>query len=168
MKTKTKYFLLFIFIINFSFGEQLDSIIEFFSFTCMHCYVAEPHLLNVLKKTNAQFMPVFVPHNDNELPTALIYYAAIKAGIGWQFREGYFKAMKSGLPPYTVQTALTVLTSITNNPKQILDMSTKPEIINKINLDKKLIQQYNVSSTPTFIINNQYTLVGDSALSRFE
>ena len=47
---------------------------------------------------------------------------------------------------------------------RILIKLQSQDIIDKLNEDKLLIKKFNVSSTPTFVINGNIKLEGDNAL----
>ena len=145
--------------------EPLTSVVEFFSFSCAHCYNAEPNLQQVLTKTNAQYTPVIVPSDGDSIGTAMIYYAAIRKGLGWQFRNTYWKAVATGAKPNAPETIVYVLNQITNNSADILSYAKSQDIQNKISMDMQLIKKYGINSTPTFLINNQYLVDGEDYLN---
>ena len=154
-------------IVKLTFAEKLNNLIEFFSFSCSHCVSAEQTLQQVLAKTHAKYIPVVYIQGEDQAGTALVYYACIKKGIGWQFRKAYFEAVISGMPAYTPETLVAVLKQITSNPSEILKYATTPEIQEKLVLDRKLIEKFHVTVTPTWVINMQYTLDGETALLPF-
>jgi thiol:disulfide interchange protein DsbA len=156
-----------VFFISFTNAEKLKQLVEFFSFTCSHCMSAEPLLQQVLIKTKAYYMPVVMVQTGDQVGTALVYYACIKSGIGWQFRGAYFKAISNGLPPYTPETLVYVLSQVSQNPNEIMKIAKSSEIQQKYALDQQLVQKYHITSTPTWIINNQYAVEGETALLAF-
>lgn len=152
---------------NSIYAEKLSHLIEFFSFTCSHCIKSEPLLVQVLNKTHAQYMPVVMVQSGEQVGTAMVYYACIKFGCGWQFRNAYFNAIVNGSQPYSSKILIDVLNQVTNKPNEVLNLAKSPEIQQKYVLDQKLVQQYKVNSTPTWVINNQYKIEGDDVISQF-
>jgi protein-disulfide isomerase len=164
--TKIKILVIMLFIGSVH-GEKLNHLIEFFSFTCSHCIKAEPLLLQVLNKTQAQYMPVVMVQSGDQVGTAMVYYACIKLGCGWQFRNTYFKAVINGAQPYTTNTLVYVLGQVTDKPNDVLNYAKSPEIQQKYVLDQQLVEKYKVNSTPTWVINNQYKVEGEDAILGF-
>ena len=152
---------------NIFAAQTITSIVEFFSFSCGHCLNAEPVLMEVLQKTNASYIPIIVPSDGDSVGTAMIYYASVKKGFGWQFRSAYWRALQNGAKPNSPDTAIAVLNQITNNPGEILAYAKSQDVQTKIALDVQMIKKYKVNSTPTFIINDQYQLDGEDALNSF-
>ncbi len=164
LEVKIKFSILLFTGITSCYAANVQKVIEFFSFTCSHCVAVEPKLQNLLIKTNAKYAPVVVPSNERDVPVAMVYYACIRKNLGWQFRNAYFQALQDGYPANDPRTVLQVLTQITNKPMDILSYSQSQDIIDKLNEDKLLIKKFNVSSTPTFVINGNIKLEGDNAL----
>ena len=94
----------------------------------------------------------------------MVYYACIRKNLGWQFRNAYFQALQDGYPANDPRTVIQVLSQITNKPMDILSYSQSQDVVDKLNDDKVLIKKFNVTSTPTFVINGSIKLEGDNAL----
>ncbi len=161
---KTKLIVILFVGITSCYAANVQKVIEFFSFTCTHCMAVEPKLQNLLIKTNAKYAPVVVPFNEKEVPVAMVYYACIRKNLGWQFRNAYFQALQDGYPANDPRTVIQVLSQITNKPMDILSYSQSQDVVDKLNDDKVLIKKFNVTSTPTFVINGSIKLEGDNAL----
>lgn len=159
-------FTLLLCVYNISNAEQVINIVEFFSFGCSHCYQSENTVKQAINNTQAKYVPVVVIQSPEQIAVSSIYTACMLKGIGWQFRDAYFKAVfVDGYPDYSPTTAKHVLETIGANVTEILSIAQSKVVQDKMSFDIQLIQKYKVSSTPTFVINGTTVLEGDSALN---
>ncbi len=64
-------------------GEEIGEIVEFFSYTCIHCFNVEPGIERFLeeKPDNIRFTQVPAMFNDRQAPEARAHYVAKIMGI---------------------------------------------------------------------------------------
>lgn len=150
-------------------AENVTSIIEFFSFGCPHCYKVEPVLQRIIANKNIKYVPVVMIEDSSQVAVSAIYTACQIKGIGAIFRSTYFNAVfLEGYPAYSPITVNHVLAVIGANSKEIVAMAQSDIVKNKLVFDKYLMNRFQVSSTPTFVINGTNVLEGDNALSSIQ
>lgn len=150
-----------------SYAEPIKTIVEFFSFTCKHCANVNEMLEQFIASHNAKYLDVNVDNNKKSLPTNIMYYIAIDAGIGSQFKTTYFNVLASGMPAYTQETLNYVVNQI-KTPKLIQLISSSEEqehVKQKLIYANSLLATYHIQVTPTFLINQTTLLEGEDVIN---
>lgn len=155
-------------VVSVSIAEPVSSMVEFFSFTCSHCANVNNKVHDYVTRNNIQFSDVSTNMAPNEIQTTMMFYLAEDAGIGWQFKEAYFSAIRSGMTAFSRATLDTVIQQI-RTPKliQLLnDQGERQKIKNKLLLASQLLNKYNIQGTPSFLINNSTLLEGEDIINQ--
>ena len=148
-------------------AEQVKTLVEFFSFTCKHCANVNSKLEQFIAKNNIKYLDINIDNNEQALPTNIMYYIALDAGVGTKFKSLYFEAMSRGMPAYT-QTTLNYVVNQVKTAKMIQLMESKTEmehVKQKLNYANSLIQKYRIQATPTFLINQTVLLEGEDVIT---
>lgn len=148
-------------------AHALD-IIEVFSFTCVHCYNIEPQVEASARQAGIKYIPVplYNQSNINEVAAINAYFAADSLGKGWSFRQSYFNAVfVQNYPAYAPQTLAYVLNMIGLSNPSFYQLASSSQIIAKVSNAVNLAIKYNVTGTPTFIVNGQF-YEGEDALQQ--
>lgn len=133
-------------------------ITEIFSFSCSHCYNVENQVEQIAKQRDIRVIPVplYNPNNINETAVTSSLFAAKKMGKEWAFRRAYFNAVfVNGYPVYANQTLKYALSQAGLDNKQFYQMASSKQVINDMVQSANLAIKYNVSGTPTFIVNER-------------
>lgn len=148
-------------------AEPVKTIVEFFSFNCVHCANVNARLDSYIAKNNVKYLDINVDKDPNALATDIMYYIATDAGVGPQFKTSYFKAVNSGMPIYTPST-LQYVTNQVKNPamKQLMKSHEEKEHIKqKLAYVQSLTNKYNIQVTPTFLINQSTLVEGEDVIN---
>lgn len=165
---KLRIFIIFIFIVQVSEAVKITTLVEFMSFSCPHCYQSEGVVKRILSTGDVKYVPIVMVQNVNQGAISSIYTACQLSGIGWQFRDAYFNAIfVEGYPGDSPLTVKYVLDKIGVDSSKILEIAKSQKVKDKLTFDMQMIQQYHISSTPTFVINGDSVLEGDTALNGF-
>lgn len=143
---------------NYNLCNALE-IIEVFSFSCSHCYSVEPQLQSLSMRKDIQItsIPLYNPNNIDEVATISAFFAAKSLGKEWQFRQTYFtNVFRLGYPVYSGSTLKYSLTQIGLDNQQFYKLASSPIILNQMRNAANQAIKYNVSGTPTFIVNGQF------------
>lgn len=147
-------------------AEPVRTIVEFFSFNCVHCSNVNPKLVSYIARNNVKYMDINVDKDPNALTTDIMYYIATDAGVGPAFKSTYFKAINNGMPIYTSAT-LQYVTSEVRTPamEQLMKSLTEKEHIKqKLAYTQSLINKYDIQVTPTFLINQTTLVEGEDVI----
>ena len=152
-----------------SYAEPVKTLVEFYSFTCKHCANVNARLEQYIASHKIRYMDVNVDNSDAALPSNIMYYIAIDAGVGTQFKASYFTAVASGMPAYTPGTLNYVINQVkTPRLTQLIDSSTEQEHVKqKLIYANSLLATYHVQATPTFLINQTTLLEGEDVVMNF-
>jgi protein-disulfide isomerase len=148
--------------------EEIKTLVEFYSFTCSHCASVNKKLETYIASHNIKYLDVNVDTRDEAVPTSLMYYIAIDAGVGSKFKSAYFSAIASGMPAYTSDTLKYVVNQI-QNPKLVTLLNDKTEqqkVSQKLQYANSLIAKYHIQVTPTFLINQSTLLEGEEVINQ--
>ena len=152
-----------------SYAEAVKTLVEFYSFTCKHCANVNSKLEQYIASHNVKYLDVNVDNSEMALPTNILSYIAIDAGVGSQFKNAYFAAVASGMPAYTPTTLNYVVSQIVN-PKLTKLMDSRDEqehVKQKLIYANSLLTTYHVQATPTFLINQAILLEGEDVIANF-
>lgn len=159
---------LLISVVTSSISEPVSSMVEFFSFTCSHCANINNKVHEYITRNNIQFSDISINMSDQELPTTMMFYVADDAGLGWQFKQEYFAAIRNGMPAFNSSTLNYVVMQI-KTPKLmslLSDVSERQRIKNKLIMAAGLINKYHIQGTPSFLINNSTLLEGEDIINQ--
>lgn len=149
-----------------AFGIELT---EIFSFTCSHCYNAEEQLEQAASSNKVVFVPVplYDPRNLNEVAAINAYFAAISLGKGMVFRRSYFNAIfVEGDALYSKAALIYTLNQCGLNNKTFFDLAGSRKISLNVTNAVNLAIKYNISSTPTFIVNGSSIYEGENGIQQ--
>lgn len=150
-----------------SYAENVNTLVEFFSFTCKHCANVNDKLEQYIAKNNIKYLDINVDWNQMALPTNIMYYIALDAGIGNKFKRVYFEAIANGMQAYTPDT-LNYVVSQVKTPGMTKLINSKEErehIRQKMNYANALLKKYKIKATPTFLINQTVLLEGEDVIT---
>lgn len=142
-------------------------IAEVFSFNCIHCYNIEPQVqvLRQSQKISYVPLPIYDPRDINQLAVINAYFAAQALGKEPQFRMAYFNAVfNQGMPAYAPETLMSVLTACNLNNKAFYSLAGSERITRKVQAAASLAVRYQITGTPTFIVNNNQVFEGENAI----
>lgn len=154
--------ILFSIIIN---ANALD-VTEVFSLNCGHCYSVEPQVEQLAQDPRIKIIsvPLYDQSNINHVGAISSYFAAKSLGKEWAFRKYYFNAIFAvGYEAYSPAALKYTLTKIGLNTPSFYKLASSREIIEQMNNAVNLAIKYNVSGTPTFIVNGRF-YEGENAL----
>lgn len=140
---------------------------EVFSFSCIHCYNAEPQVQNFAQNTQVKFVPIplYDQTDINEVAVINAYFAAISLGKQWQFRKYYYDAVfVYSLPVYSKDALIYTLTKCGLNNKAFYGLASSDKVRTQVQSAVDLAIKYNVTSTPTFIVNGVNYFEGENAI----
>ena len=148
-------------------SAEIKSVVEFFSFTCSHCASIDPALNQYVVDHKIKYLDINIDNSPQAMNTNIMYYIAIDAGVGDQFKQTYFKAVSSGMEAYSPSTLLYVTKRVQNaTMKQLMRSKAEQEHIKqKLNYTMDLINTYHVQVTPTFLINQTTLLEGEDVIN---
>ena len=148
-------------------AEPVKTIVEFFSFNCVHCANVNSKLINYVAKNKVKYLDINFDRDSNALATNIMYYIATDAGVGPQFKTSYFKAVNSGMPIYTPSTLQYVINQVKNSAMEQLMRSPeeKEHIKQKLAYVQSLINKYDIQVTPTFLINQTTLVEGEDVIN---
>lgn len=149
-------------------AEQVTNLIEFFSFNCSHCANVSDKVHNYVNKNSLQFTDISMDISQEALPTTMMFYVAVDAGLGNKFKQAYFSAVSAGMPVYTNSTLNYVVGQIrTTKLTELLNSSNERQRIkDKLQYASGLIGKYQIQVTPTFVINNSTVLEGEEIINQ--
>lgn len=144
-------------------AEQINSIVEFFSYKCSHCASVNSVLDQYVNSHKVNFFAVNVDNTEEAVNVNVAYYIAVDAGIGQQFKSTYFAAIANGMQPYSAQTLSSVVDRVKNKKFELLlkDNNEKTRVKDKFKLATQLMNTYSVQVTPSFLINGSTLLEGE-------
>lgn len=140
---------------------------EVFSFSCIHCYNVEPQVQNFTQNKQVKFVPIplYDQTDINEVAVINAYFAAVSLGKQWQFRKFYYDAVfVYGLPAYSKEALAYTLTKCEINNKVFYALASSVKVRTQVQYAVNLAIKYNVTSTPTFIVNGVNYFEGENAI----
>ena len=139
--------------INKAFGKDRVTIIEFFNFSCGHCYNFLPHSKNLERKYGNKIIYVKIPifwGRQTEFP-AIAFYLAQQRGIANEVTKNIFDAnFKGGAQIFDPR----VVNFIISESGIAEDVRNQNNLIAKVRQGMELASKYKASETPTIIIND--------------
>jgi protein-disulfide isomerase len=153
--------------INIAIASEIKTLVEFFSYNCSHCAEIDTRLNNYIARNKIKYLAVNIDNSPAAMPTNIMYYLAVDAGVGEQFKALYFKAVSTGMPVYAGSTLGYVTTQVQNATlKQLMSSKTeKQHLKQKLAYAQDLIETYKVRAVPSFLINQTTLLEGADVIN---
>lgn len=162
MRAKILKLIILNILVLYSEAEPITTLVEFFSFKCRHCFEINTKLENFVAKNNIKYLDINVDNDDRAIPTNILYYIAIDAGIGSEFKRQYFEALNNGMKDYS-STTLNYVFNQVKTPKMLQLLKSKLEqehVKQKLIYANNLLSTYRIQVTPTFLVNQTVLLEG--------
>lgn len=136
-----------------------QNIVEFFGYVCRHCYDMQP-MLDSFKKANPKvdIMPVPAMFGNVWNQSAQLYYTLDEIGLTPENHSKIFNIMHAERKDIIDNKQLrdSELTKLGYKPQQVDQMMNSFTIQSKMQNATALMNQYKVTGTPTFIVDNKY------------
>lgn len=134
-------------------------VLEFFSYTCIHCANVNPAVKQWLAKAPADvvFKKIPVVFDQRQEPTAKLYYALEITGDLDRLDEAIFAAVH--IQKIHLMTDKAVLDWVTGkgvDPQKFTAAYSSFGVQSKVRRGMSLTQAYKVSSTPLFFVNGRF------------
>lgn len=148
-------------------AEPVKTIVEFFSFNCVHCANVNSKLVKYIAKNKVKYLDINVDKDQNALATDIMYYIATDAGVGPAFKKAYFRAINSGMAIYSPSSLQYVVNEVKTPAMEQLMKSPeeKEHIKQKLAYVQSLTSKYNIQVTPTFLINQTTFVEGEDVIN---
>lgn len=143
-------------------GTAGHSFLEVFSFTCPYCYKLSLQL-GIWLPLNPQVRhyPVHVVASRDDLKLAAAGYAAAVLGKGDGFRAAFFKAIHEGHQQPDEHTMVATAESVGLDSSGFVEAMKGAEVAELLARSEKITQQFQVTATPTLIIDMQRVRLPD-------
>ncbi len=153
--------------INIAIAGEIKTLVEFFSYNCSHCAEIDTRLNNYIARNKIKYLAINIDNSPAAMPTNIMYYLAVDAGVGEQFKAAYFKAVSKAMPAYAGSTLGYVITQVQNATlKQLMSSKIeKQHLKQKLAYAQGLIETYKVRAVPSFLINQNVLLEGKDSLT---
>lgn len=143
-----------------STGEQIE-VIEFFSYACIHCAEIEPHLIRwkASKPDNVKLVYQPAAFSPEYEVAARAFFAAEVMGTLEQTHKATFDArFIERKPMSTIEAYADLYASKGVDRAKFLATAKSFAVNNKLARSKKLAVEFDVSVTPTLIVDGKYKL----------
>lgn len=139
-----------------------NEVVEFFSYTCPHCYNLEPALLRWVaekKPENVGFYPVHVVGGSWTLP-ATVKYTAAKLGLGKAFDQQYFAEFHKNRNRRVANEKTAAINFIAE--KSGIDKAEVEKAWNSLQVKSALkrshamMEKANIQGVPAVVVNGKY------------
>ncbi len=146
-------------------NNKIKTIVEFFSFKCVHCASINMKLNQYVATNKIKYLDINI--DPEALNTMILYYIAIDSGVGVEFKNTYFKAVSEGMVAYSSSTLSYVAGLVQNSAmKRLLRLPEEQQKIKlKMNYAQEMLDKYKVRATPTFLIDQTTLLEGEYAIN---
>ena len=147
--------------------SQIKTLVEFFSFNCSHCANVNDKLDEFISKNHIKYLDINIDSSADATKAMIMYYIAIDAGVGVEFKKMYFKAVSRGMAAYSDEVLDYVLKQLNNaNMSRLMHSKTEQALIKqKLNYAQQLINTYHIRATPSFLINQSTLLEGEDVIT---
>tara|TARA_B100000959_G_scaffold218259_1_gene230387 strand:+ start:1990 stop:2604 length:615 start_codon:yes stop_codon:yes gene_type:complete len=136
-----------------AFGKDRVTIVEFFNFSCRHCYNFLPHSKNLERKYGNKIIYVKIPifwGRQTEFP-AIAFYLAQSKGISDEITKNIFDAnFKGGAQIFDPR----VVNFIISESGISEDVRNQKNLTTKVKQGMALASRYKANETPTIILND--------------
>ena len=139
--------------INKAFGKDRVTIVEFFNFSCGHCYKFLTHSKNLERKYGNKLVYVKIPDfwgKQTEFP-AIAFYLAQSKGKAEEVTKNIFDAnFQGGAQIFDPR----VVNFIISESGIAEDVRNHNNLITKVRQGMELASKYRANETPTIILND--------------
>ena len=137
-----------------------NTVMEFFSFGCPHCYHLEPVVDQWLatKPEAVQFSRVPATWNTNFRALGKLYYVVEKLGLEGKAMPAIFDYLHGQNKKIDgPKAAFAVLGSFGVTEAQVIEAWNDTGVETKTNTAGRIFGQYQIRGVPAFMVNGQYT-----------
>jgi protein dithiol oxidoreductase (disulfide-forming) len=140
--------------------NQKPQVIEFFGYFCPHCYDLEGTITRWkrLKSSKIDFIRIPVDFGKTQsIPAAKAYYVAEKFSLVDKLHMEFFKRFQvtgKGINGYEELVPYFASHGITS--EQLQQAWNDPAIDDKVTQGRALVKKFQISSVPTFVINQKF------------
>jgi protein dithiol oxidoreductase (disulfide-forming) len=141
-------------------ADQKPQVIEFFGYFCPHCYDLEETITKWkrLKSSKIEFIRIPVDFGKSQsIPAAKAYYVAEKFDLLDQLHQEFFKRFQvtgKGINGYEELVPYFVSNGVS---KEKLEQAWNDSSIDdKVAQGRALVKKFQISSVPTFVINQKF------------
>ncbi len=141
-------------------------VIEFFMYSCPHCFSMEPEVQRWLKtkRSNVSFMRVPVAFNQLAAMHVRAYYAAETLGVADQIHEAFFTEIHVNKNRLGDEKSLVAFFEKHGVDKdKLLEAMKSFAVDSKMRKAQAISTQYKIQSVPTIGVNGKYTTDGRMA-----
>lgn len=138
---------------------QANEVIEFFSYSCSHCYVFETPLKKWQSENGKQrhITRVHIKRTDNNDLHQRLYFALEKLGVENDVHMKVFNEIHVQHNKLkTAESIIVFATKLGIDKKMFLESFNSQEVTSRIKSAQKLIDAYQIRSTPTLVISGRY------------
>lgn len=139
-------------------GKKAE-VIEFFWYSCPHCYAFEPDLEAWLKKQgdNVVFKRVPVAFRDSMVPEQKLYYALEAMGKAEEMQKKIFNAIHVQHQSLNSDAAITdYIPKLGIDKQKFLDLYNSFGVQSKVRRAAQLQQAYQVEGVPLVVVGGRY------------
>ena len=144
-------------------GDRIQ-VIEFFLYTCPHCYKLEPHMKKweASKAENVDFIRITAMFNRSTLIMhAKTYYALELMGVPFEVHDGIFHAIHGQKKRLNTQADVEAhLDSQGVNVEQFRKAMRSFGVQANAKRAEKLLQRFNIRGVPAVIVDGKYLTSG--------
>jgi len=148
-------------------ANEIKTLVEFFSYNYSHCAAIDNKLNSYIAKNRIKYLAVNIDNSPSAIPANIMYYMAVDAGVGEQFKAAYFRAVSKGMPAYANSTLNHVVSQVQNDTMKNLihSKSGQQHIKQKLLYAQSLLEIHKVTSAPSFLINQTTLLEGADVIT---
>ncbi len=140
-------------------------VVEFFSYTCPHCYNLEPHIIKWAAESKPENVGFYqIPATGGKLWTftAKVKYVAEKLNLGHEFDSKYFAALHKDKNRRLMGSKDDVIEFMVKEGGADKTAAEKAwdslHVKSGLNKSEKLWQQAKLSGVPVIIVNGKYVV----------
>ncbi|MCL4154527.1 UNVERIFIED_CONTAM: hypothetical protein GTU68_052749 [Idotea baltica] len=148
--------------------EQRPEVIEFFMYTCPHCYHLEPEVYDWLgamaESDSVNFIRIPAVFSARQKPLAAAFYAAEALSLSDQLHPLLFEAIhEDGLNLSTEKAILDYVASQGVDRASFAKMMSSFAVKAKVRKAEALTNMSGISGVPSFVVNGRYHTSGPMA-----
>jgi len=153
--------------IKVAMANEIKTLVEFFSYNCSHCASIDARLNSYIAKNRIKYLAVNIDNSPSAMQANIMYYMAVDAGVGEQFKAAYFRAVSKGMPAYASSTLNYVVAQVQNDTMKNLihSKSEQQHIKQKLLYAQSLLETHKVRAAPSFLINQTTLLEGADVIT---
>jgi thiol:disulfide interchange protein DsbA len=146
-------------------GKKVE-VIEFFSYTCPHCFGFDPGLKEWVKKQgdNIVFKRIPVGFRPDWVPHQKVYYALEAMGKVEEYHQQIFDAVHvQHAQLRTDEDMINFMVKLGLDKQKFTDAYTSFSVNAKVKRVSQLLPNYKVEGVPLIVIDGRYTTAPDAA-----